>query len=139
MELAHYKEYFCSCGAFLFNSGDIRNSTMYFGKNYIFVNYETENERPQMQRKGLNIACCMNCRTNLGTFIHHGDYWEGHTQIRFARHCILLRNVRINMFQTEINRRFQQGVHLFTIKYGDKIKIPIGDHSIERNYIQIYN
>lgn len=136
MELAHYREYFCSCGVFLFNNGDIRNSTKYFGKNYIFVD-----ERPQMEiiRRRLNIVCCKNCKTNLGTFLHHGDFWEKHTQIRFARHCILLRDVRINIFQIEVNRKTQQGVYQFGIKYGDKIKIPIGDNSIERNYIQIYN
>lgn len=104
MEILVFKEYFCACDTFLFNSGDINASTMLFGRNYLFVEAKTN---VSIKERFPNVAYCINCSSAVGGFIHAGPWLNGQKHVRYARHCLRIRRVKVYLHNFEFQTIYE--------------------------------
>lgn len=86
-----FTEYFCECGHFLFNSGDIYDIHNWFGRYRFFVE-KTDKMELAVTVNHPNILRCKNCSKRLGSWVFR-DYLGQSDLARFVGHFIQKRYV----------------------------------------------
>lgn len=99
MASVHFFEYYCKCGKFLFNNGDIVFSSALFGRNYMFVlrPMHTMTHRMNIKLIRPNNAKCNFCNRNLGAFVY--GTFDGKDTVKFCRHLIVKRKVNLDIYR----------------------------------------
>lgn len=93
----HFFQYFCECGQYLFNNGDIMNSTKLFDRTYIFVEY-FENLQQNVHILRGNVVMCLKCNRCLGGAIYRG--FIGQTDVfRFCGHQIFRKKTYLDEYR----------------------------------------
>lgn len=101
MEFATYNEYYCECGAYLFCSQEIKESTMLQKDNLIFVNHERlpkNNFNMEIERGHDCEAKCSWCKRSLGAIRSTGPFFEIQ-QVRFKAHLLLKSEVKVMLYR----------------------------------------
>lgn len=135
MGSVHFLEYYCKCGKFLFNNGDIvQSTTSSHGWNYIFVDRESDLSKNRMNIDLIpqNFAKYGSCNRSLGTSVF-GNHREK-DKIRFDIHLITRCKVNIDIYRVvdEFNAMVANHFEINMVKEKPKV-FPLKDQCHKMN------
>lgn len=126
MATVYYFEYFCRCGEFLFRNSDIEGSTLFFGRNNLFVDATAV----KVYQGSRNTARCFQCNIPLGGMLFYPK-----AMVRFCAHLIQKRKITIAIHRVvDENGHFLANEYHNTMIVGNLTEMPLRSVTEKENW-----